>query len=253
MNLKRLIIFAFATYTTTHANLTASSIEKTRNVLDQWVETKQIISEEETSWRVEESILNDTQVLLSSELERLNEAIKDLEDTASAADSEREVLTTEKEAQNAAAAVVKANIGSLEEKVKAIVKNLPEPLVEKIKPLVRRLPNDSENTKLSLGERVQNIVGILSQADKFNTTITLSNESREIEAGKVIQVTTLYWGLAAAYFVDNAGAYAGIGTPSPDGWVWTEVESAGPQIKELLDIYEGKPDIHFVELPASIK
>ena len=74
------------------------------------------------------------------------------------------------------------------QRVKAILATLPEPLVEKIKPLIRRLPNDPNNTKLSLGERVQNVVGILSQADKFNSTITLSNESREIAEGKVVQV-----------------------------------------------------------------
>ena len=143
----------------------------------------------------------------------MNAAIDDLEASATAADADRAALTEEKERQTAAAAVVKANIGDLETKVKAILTSLPEPLVDKIKPLIRRLPNNPENTKLSLGERVQNVVGILSQADKFNSTITLSNESREISEGKLVQVTTLYWGLAQAYFVDNSGSYAGTGKP----------------------------------------
>lgn len=229
------------------------SIEKTRNVLNQWVETKQILSEEKSDWRLEKSILTDTETLLQSELDRLNQAISDLEESATAADAERTALAEEKEQQTAAAAVVKSNIGALESKVKAIIPTLPEPLVEKIKPLIRRLPNDPDFTKLSLGERVQNVVGILSQADKFNTTITLSNESREITDGKVVQVTTLYWGLAQAYFVDNSGSYGGVGKPGAESWQWTEVEGSGPQIKQLLDIYEGSQDIQFVEIPASIQ
>lgn len=229
------------------------SIQKTRSVLDQWVETKQILSEEKSDWRLEKSILQDTQVLLSKELTRMNEAIDDLEASATAADADRAALTEEKEKQTAAAAVVKSNIGALETKVKAIIKTLPEPLVDKIKPLIRRLPNDPNNTKLSLGERVQNVVGILSQADKFNSTITLSNESREIAEEKVVQVTTLYWGLAQAYFVDNSGSYAGVGKPGTDAWEWTEIEGTGPQIKKLLDIYEGIEEIQFVEIPASIQ
>lgn len=228
-------------------------IGETRNILDQWVETKQILSEEKSDWRLEKSILEDTQVLLQRELDRMNAAIDDLEASATAADADRAALSEEKDRQTAAASVVKANIGALETKVKAILATLPEPLVEKIKPLIRRLPNDPNNTKLSLGERVQNVVGILSQADKFNSTITLSNESREIAEGKVVQVTTLYWGLAQAYFVDNSGSYAGVGKPGADSWEWTEIEGIGPEIKRVLDIYEGIEEIQFVEIPASIQ
>ena len=253
MNSKKINFLIAISIATSLPTIADESIENTRSVLEQWVETQQIISKEKTSWRTEQAILQDTQSLLSHELDRLNSAIDDLEASASAADADRSNLTEEKESQLAAANVVKSNIGSLETKLKEIVKTLPDPLVEKIKPLIRRLPQDSNNTKLSLGERVQNIVGILSQADKFNTTITLSNESREISDGKVIQVTTLYWGLAGAYFVDNAGSYAGIGKPGSDGWEWSQVEGVGAQIKQLLDIYEGTEEIQFVDLPASVR
>ncbi|CAA7072348.1 DUF3450 family protein, partial [Lentimonas sp. CC11] len=101
-------------------------------------------------------------------------------------------------------------------------------------------------------ERVQNIVGILSQADKFNTTITQTSESRELDSGKVVEVRTLYWGLAMAYYVDAAGEYAGIGFPGKDGWEWPQIDGAGPQIKKLLDVYEGSEEIQFVEVPARI-
>ena len=80
-----------------------------------------------------------------------------------------------------ATAAIDGSIQQLEVQIKRVVKILPTPLVEKIKPLIRRLPEDSAHTKLSLGERVQNIVGILSQADKFNATITQTSESRELE------------------------------------------------------------------------
>ncbi len=229
------------------------SMQDTRDVLEQWVETRQLISKEKNDWVVEQSILEDTRGLLSSELERLNQALEDMKATATSADEERSKLADEKEQLTAASAVVASHIGSLETQMKAIVKTLPQPLIEKIKPLVRRLPDDPQQTKLSLGERVQNIVGILSQTDKFNTTITLSNESREIADGKIVQVTTLYWGLAMAYFVDASGEYAGLGTPGTDSWNWREVPGAGPQIKQLLDIYEGTEEIQFVGVPASIQ
>jgi predicted nucleic acid-binding Zn-ribbon protein len=102
--------------------------------------------------------------LQSSDVERLDAAQADLEPSATAADEERTTLAEEKEKLTAASTVVEANIGELETQLKRELKGLPEPLIEKIKPLSRRLPKDPAKTELSLGERVQNIVGILSQA-----------------------------------------------------------------------------------------
>ncbi|MFQ3223923.1 MAG: hypothetical protein ACI8Z5_000162 [Lentimonas sp.] len=228
------------------------SLQDTRNVLNQWVETRQIISKENSDWLVEESILQDTQSLLTNELTRLEETLNTLQSSATAAEDERSTLTEEKEQLSAASHVVESTIGALEVQMKEIIKTLPEPLVNKIKPLIRRLPEDPDNNTLSLGERVQNIVGILSQADKFNTTITAISESREISKGKVVEVRTLYWGLAMAYFVDASGEYAGIGFPGEDGWEWPQIDGAGPSIQQLLGVYEGNEDIQFVEVPARI-
>lgn len=229
-----------------------NKVTETRDVLDKWVETRQIISEEKADWKTEKSILGDTVQLLSSELERLEKALTDLEASATAADEDRTRLAAEKETLTAASAVVEGNIGKLETQLKTIIKTLPDPLINKIKPLIRRLPDDPADTKLSLGERVQNIVGILSQADKFNTTLTETSESREIGDGKVVEVRTLYWGLAMAYYVDASGTYAGIGYPGANGWEWPQIEGAGPEIKRLIDVYEGAEEIQFVEVPARI-
>ena len=229
-----------------------TNIESTRDVLDQWVQTKQITSKEKSDWRLEQSILSDTLKLLSSELTRLDTSLEDLKDSATAADEDRSKLTARKEEIAEASAVVEGSINALETQIKRVVKTLPAPLVDRIKPLIRRLPENSANTKLSLGERVQNIVGILSQADKFNATLTQTSESRELDSGKIVEVRTLYWGLAMAYYVDASGAYAGIGHPGEDGWEWPQIEGAGPQIKQLLAVYEGSEEIQFVEVPARI-
>ena len=229
-----------------------TDLESTLDVLDQWVQTRQITSKEKSDWRLEKSILSDTQELLSNELTRLDASLEELKNSATAADEDRAELTATKEQILEASAVVEGSIVELETQVKAIVARLPAPLVDRIKPLIRRLPEDPTDTTLSIGERVQNIVGILSQADKFNGTITQTSESRELGDGKVVEVRTLYWGLAMAYYVDAKGEYAGIGYPGKDGWEWPQIEGAGPQIKKLLDVYEGSVEIQFVEVPARI-
>ena len=253
MKYKTLTSLACALVASQASLLAETNLSDTRAVLDKWVETRQIISEERANWRTEKSILGDTVALLKNELERLDASLTDLESSATAADEERVNLTEEKDTLNAASSVITDKLAALETALKRIVNSLPEPLVSKLKPLIRRLPEDPTNTKLSLGERVQNIVGILSQTDKFNTTVTMTSESREIEGGKIVEVRTLYWGLANAYYVDQSGTYAGLGYPTAEGWEWPKVEGTGPEIKRLLDVYEGSEEIQFVTVPAKIK
>ena len=228
-------------------------VNDTRSTIDQWVETRQIISKESSQWDIEKGLLEKTHALLTSEVARLDSELKDLKESASASDEERSSLAAKKESLKAATKVVASSIGSLETSLKTIIPSLPAPLIEKIRPLIRRLPDNPDKTDLSLGQRVQNIVGILSQTDKFNTTITATSEAREFEAGKVVQVTTLYMGLASAYYVDDSGKYAGVGIPTADGWDWPVIEGIGSQIKQLVEIYEGTGEIQFIKVPAQTK
>ena len=251
MNIKRILGITLASTALT-AISQADDVLDTRATLEQWVKTKQLISQERNDWQLEKSILQDTDKLLENGLIRVNKAIEELEETATASDKNRAELAVQKEKLTAGADVVNGEIGALETKVKAIVKKLPPPLVDKIQPLIRRLPEDPNDTQLTMGERVQNIVGILSQTDKFNTTLTISSESRKIDNNTTMQVTTLYWGLAMAYYVDHTGNYAGIGTPSENGWEWSELPGAGERIKQLIEIYEGVGDIQFVSVPSRI-
>lgn len=230
-----------------------TSLQCTRDTLGEWVETRQLISAEKSDWLAEQAILSETKTLLTHELERLRATLSTLERSSTAAEEERAGLTQARDDLNAATQAVEAEIVSLEVTLKRILPTLPQPLVDKIKPLIRRLPEDPESTQLSMGERVQNVVGILSQTDKFNATLTATSESREIDSGKVVEVRTLYWGLGMAYYVDASGHYAGVGYPGPDGWKWPRIEGAGTAIRRLLDVYEGGEAIQFVEVPTRIQ
>lgn len=246
------IFLTVLTFVSFHSIYAQSSISDARNLLDQWVETQQLISEEKQNWKIEQSILSETRTLLSNEIERLEKSIEELESSATLADEKRSELTEEKNELKSATEVIATQITSLEKKTKKLLPLFPEPLTQRINPLIRRLPKDPENADLTLGERVQNIVGILSQSNKFNNTITLVSETRKIDSGKEVQVNTLYWGLAIAYFVDASGDYAGIAYPTKKGWETKMIEGIGAQIQQLVSVYEGDGEIQFVQVPAEI-
>jgi hypothetical protein len=120
-------------------------------------------------------------------------------------------------------------------------------------PLLARLPADSANTKLADTERVQGLVGILNELDKFQNAVNLFSERRKKPNGEEVAVETVYIGLGAAYFVNDANDFAGLGAPGERGWEWTVQPELAPAVREAIRIYRNERTARFVALPAIIR
>jgi hypothetical protein len=60
-------------------------------------------------------------------------------------------------------------------------------------------------------------------------------------------------GLGAGYFVNDAGDFAGIGSPGANGWEWTPKPEVASQVKEAIRIYRNEHPAALVSLPVTIK
>jgi hypothetical protein len=127
---------------------------------------------------------------------------------------------------------------------------VPDPLKEELSPLMLRLPEEGKASRLPISQRLLTVVGILNKIDKFNTGITITSEIRSI-GDRSVEVKTLYYGLAGAYFASESADYAGTGAPGPDGWVWTENSEIIGDVTDLIMTYEGAREATFVKLPVS--
>lgn len=231
-----------------------SQIEQTKSKLELWVESRQILSKEHSDWIVDKDYLQQSISLLESELENLEATIQEIEAANTAASSERFTLLGERGNMQESFDVSAEYITQLEAATLELCKHFPKILLDRLERLIVRIPQDPENAKLSLGQRLQNVVGILTQAEKFDKSATYAGETRELSSGTKVQVRTLYWGLAAGFYVDIIGEKAGIGKPGAEGWVWTEHNNIAAEIKQFIDIYEGNTDlIEFVSLPVSVQ
>lgn len=234
--------------------LFAESVDETKAKLESWVKTEQLIAQETNSWEEERHFLNQTKVLLMNELASLAERLKELEASNTAADQTREELMLKRASMKKADSALLQVVEQLEQKLLLLTPRFPQPLQQKLEPLVVRIPRDASETKIPLGQRLQNLLGILTQAEKFNKTATFVGEMREMSNGQKVQVNTVYWGLAFAFYADNAGTRAGVGTPSEAGWEWTEKNENASDIKRFIDIYQRTvDDIAFVSLPVVIQ
>jgi len=237
------------------ANGSAEEIAITQKKIDKWIETRQIISAERASWLGDKAMLETSEGILSDELKALNRAVEILSENSTIADVERENLQAEREEIERSNEMLAVKVRTLEMAVKELSARFPSPLLIKITPLLQNIPEDVSRTKRALGQRLLTVLGVLSQAEKFNGTLTLQTNARDVSGtGVQERVTTLYWGLAFAVYVDDAGKFAGMGLPGPDGWEWSTRNESASDVRRFIATYSGETDeLDFVNIPVEIR
>jgi hypothetical protein len=252
-----MLVAAAVAATASLAQSTAqSNFDLARATLENWVETRQLISKEKADWEVERQALTDSVELLKKEMATLDENIEKAEGDTTAADTEREKLLADNEALKGASATVGGLVGAIEQRVLKIIAVLPEDLKgrENIQMLERRIPKNPQATRLSLSERMQSIVVLLTEIEKFNSSLNIAVETRKVPSGEMAQVTIFYLGLAQGFYVDATREFAGVLTPGPEGWVATDRNDLAPLIGDVLDLYnKQKQPPQFVKIPVEIK
>jgi len=232
------------------STLGAATIRETQGELTAWVDTQKVIAETKANWTAEKEIVEDLIGLLENEKEKLSESIDKLDEGSDATDKLRTELNADKEKLLASTEALEEIIPQLETETRNLIKKLPDPLKEEISPLLSRLPKKGAATRMPVSQRLLTVVGILNKIDKFNTGISITSEIRSV-GDKSVEVKTLYYGLAGAYFASDNAEYAGTGAPGEDGWIWTENTEAGDEIVDLIRTYEGAREATFVALPVN--
>ena len=231
-----------------------AGVDEFRTTMEKWVETRQIIGEEEADWEAGRETLRATRNLLRQQKEALEAEIAELTDDEVGGDEERRELLLRRGEYQRANTALEDRVRGMERAVLALVPRLPEPLQQKLELLTVQIPEDPENAELPLGQRMMNVLGVLAQAEKFNASANFVGETRAVSGDQKVQVRTLYWGLGQAIYVDAQGATAGFGRPGASGWEFSDDPSIASDAGLLLDIYEGNVDlIDFVELPVEIR
>ena len=214
-----------------------TSLSETRSTLEKWVEARQLISKTHTDWQTDKETIEQTQLLLERELKSVEEQMAKLGTNSTQVEKERVQAEAQLKSSNESLASSKELAAKLEGQIRVLVPKLPTPLQDILKPQLARMPTDSADTKMQATERMQVIVGALNELDKFNNAITTFSEKRKNQAGDEVAVETVYVGLGAAYFVNDAGDFAGSGTPGSNGWEWTIKPELAASVREVIHIF----------------
>lgn len=240
--------------TTTSGGAQESKFDQTRAHIEKWVQTRQLIAKKNADWRVEQDNIRQTIELLKKEIGLLEKEIEDAKQVDSESDAEKQRLTLSLEDLKKSNKVVDDALWTMERQALSLMARFPEPLRDRTTGVRTRIPLEEKDLRgRSAAERMQNVVAMLNEADRFNSAITLTVELRKDAEGKDRQVQTIYLGLGQAYFADEKGAIAGTGVPGTDGWTWEAKPELAEKIRRVIDIYENRRPAEFVPVPVNIK
>jgi hypothetical protein len=228
------------------------SLGETRLVMEKWIETQQILSKERNDWQQGKEILTGRLDLMRKEIGLLREKTKETEKALTDSNSKREGLLSQEDDLKATSSQLTKVVSEMEVEVRRLWKSIPEWVQTKLQPLHQRIPDDPDNTRASLAERFQNVLGILTELNKTSTELNVIYEVRNLGDGKPTEVRTLYVGLTQAYYVSAQGE-AGIGRPTPEGWQWEPSKTIASDVTTALEIIQGKHTPAFVPLPVKLQ
>lgn len=228
-------------------------VDLARTALEKWIETNRIIAREKRDWAEAREALNERIELVKREIAALQAKSNEIDKNVADADKKRGELAQENERLRQLGTTLAGTVVAMEERLTDLLRQLPEPIREKVKPLSQRIPRKAEETKLSLGVRFQNVVGVLNEIDKFQREVTVVSEVRALANGTSAEVTVLYVGLGQAYYVNAKGDTAGVGLLSPEGWAWIPANESASAISKAIAIVKGTQPAQFVNLPVAIR
>lgn len=229
------------------------SVDEVRSTLERYVETRRILSKERLEFARARQALADRIDLVKREIESFQQRIVETEANLATADERKSELVSENDALKAASSSLSGTIASLEARTLALLPRLPDPIRDRVRPLSQRIPEDPASTKLSLGDRFVNVVGILNEVNKFNNEISVASEVRALPDGSSIEVTAVYLGIGQGYYVNRDATVAGIGAADATAWRWTPENSAAPAIAQVVAILKNEKPAAFVRVPMKVE
>jgi hypothetical protein len=231
----------------------AAPLAAARESVSQWVQTRQLISQTQAAWESDREMLGQSKALFERELKTVREQLSKVSTNSSVADQERLKSEADLKQHTDTLDAARSLVVELEAQVRQSLPILPPTLQATIKPLTDRLPADSATTKAGVIERLQTVVSLLNEIDKFNTAVSVFPEKQANAKGEPVAVDTLYLGLAGAWFVDSTGEVAGVGKPTPKGWEWKLQPEIAGKVRNAVAIYRSQKPAAFVALPASVQ
>ncbi|MDF1823975.1 MAG: DUF3450 family protein [Verrucomicrobiales bacterium] len=216
--------------------------------LQEWVRTKQLISQEASEWESEKATLNELNEIRKRETEQLNEFIEGAEVRIKEIATQRAAFEKEEAELKEWRRKLSATITPLERELLKLIPTFPYPLRLEVAEAITQL--EARDSSRPLQHRTRDLLSLMQAYWSFHEKLTLDTEIREIDGIKR-EIEVLYFGMTQAWYVDKSGKHSGVGSPTPTGWVWKEEPSIASTVKRAIDMQTRLEAPGFVRLPIT--
>jgi hypothetical protein len=254
--MRRFILITSALWLPCHAQDTPPTpTEELRVSVREWVETMQKIQAEENAWEKDDEVLRGYKEGLEKEIEDLKEQIERARIRKEGGDKQSLDKVAERDRYIEAQQELSGQVQQMEQGVSAQIRLYPEGLrkqpkvalgIESVNASIL-LPVEKRSEEIS--KRLFAITELLSEVEKFQQGVHVHPELHKNSQGQEFRMDVVYFGLAAAYAVNEDGSFAEIGRPEADGWKFEERSDLAPSIKALIASSLSEKDVTFTQLP----
>ena len=225
-----------------------AQVKETHQVVEEWVKTKQLISEEKNLWKSEKAALLDIEAALSEEIAQLEDKLLQFEQENIGAVEQRTNLNNRKENAKAASLSFYNGMQRVEKEIEQSSNLLPTPLRDRLSSFFEKI-DAGQNKNLPLRKRLDAAVSILQSIHIFHRSVHLERQEFSLDEGRSREFRVIYFGLGVAYFVNDSGTVAGWGKPMKQGWQWTRQDELAKEIAVGVAMMENRALPSFLELP----
>lgn len=229
---------------------TSAEIEATRATFDRWVDLREQTSKEKAKLEEQKLFLQGRIDLVRDQIEDTRKQIEERRSAVADTSKKRGELQAQADELVAATSTLEGRIADLEERVLALVDRLPAPLVEQVRQYTQQFPKEGKESSASLSQRYTLAVAVLNAVDKFNTSVHVVSERRDLANGSSAEVTTMYLGISEGFYVNGAGDAAGRGVPSPEGFVWTPINDSAEAVANAIAVFNQSDPAAYTHLPV---
>ena len=244
LRIKISLIYGFSGF-----HLLGTTFKDTTTVIQEWIQTEQLISEETTEWNIEKAALLDISDALKTEIIELDKRLAESEEEAVGAAKQRTELLEQKNEIEETTRSLLEGVDTLQIQVEEAFKILPTPLAKRLQPFRQKLNNQIENYNIPLRQRVDTLLSLLQAISLYHRNISIERQEFSLEDGVSREFQVMYFGLGIAYFVNESGTVAGYGSPSKKGWVWKRDDSLAQEISTGIDMVNNRAMPRFLKLP----
>lgn len=249
---KTIKITLIALFFTNSAIAQNNVVEKTDNLIKQWLSVEQQRNEIINDWHQQKPLLEQRLTLLTQEQEQLEQDIVTASVNDSDVEKKRAELLTSQNEMEAAEGQLESALVKYYQFIAELQGKLPPP----IQKIWRSKLSEAELQQADTTQRLNTLLELLEQLNDYQNRIShvqsalvLTTESGD----KEMMVHQVYLGLSQAWYVSLDGSLVGRGQPTKHGWQWISDETVSAEtLFKTIAMMERKTEANFVQLPISL-